>query len=68
MSSSAARRVPAWRRVTQGESRWPVVAAILVALALQVSLPDQLTLLSRWLLPGLELALVGDPVDLARQV
>jgi hypothetical protein len=45
---------PAWARITCGESRWPVVAAILVALVLQVSLPDQLALPSRWLLPGIE--------------
>ncbi len=50
--------VPAWLRVTRGESRWPVAAAIVVAVLLQVALPDRLTLASRWLLPGLELALL----------
>ena len=50
--------LPAWMRRTEGERRWPVAVAILVAIALQVALPDQLVLQSRWLLPSLELALV----------
>ena len=50
--------VPAWLRVTRGESRWPVAAAIVVAIGLQVALPDNLVLASRWLLPGIELALL----------
>jgi hypothetical protein len=50
---------PAWQRITGGESRWPVVAAILVALGLQLTLPDQLAMVSRWLLPGLELAVLA---------
>ncbi|MGH3571394.1 MAG: hypothetical protein ACRDUW_06145, partial [Pseudonocardiaceae bacterium] len=50
--------VPAWLRRTEGESRWPVAAAIVVAIALQLALPDQLVLQSRWLLPGLELAVL----------
>lgn len=50
--------VPAWLRVTRGESRWPVAAAIVVAIGLQVALPDNLVLVSRWLLPGIELALL----------
>ena len=50
--------VPAWLRRTRGESRWPVAAAIMVAIALQLALPDRLVAQSRWLLPGLELALL----------
>lgn len=50
--------VPAWLRVTRGENRWPVAAVIVVAIALQVALPDRLALQSRWLLPSLELALL----------
>jgi len=49
---------PAWKRITRGESRWPVVAAIVVALVLQVTLPDQLALPSKWLLPGIELVVL----------
>ncbi|MDQ2883978.1 MAG: DUF1345 domain-containing protein [Actinomycetota bacterium] len=64
--------VPAWLRRTEGESRWPVVAAIMVAIALQLALPDQLVLQSRWLLPGLELAvlialIVASPARLNRE-
>jgi uncharacterized membrane protein len=49
----------------RGESRWPAAAAIVVAIALQIVLPEHLVsplrwllpgLDSRWLLPGLELA------------
>ncbi|HEY4008480.1 MAG TPA: hypothetical protein VGM60_25295 [Pseudonocardia sp.] len=50
--------LPAWLRVTRGENRWPVAAVIVVAILLQVALPDRLTLQNRWLLPGLELALL----------
>ncbi|NMH99321.1 DUF1345 domain-containing protein [Pseudonocardia sp. K10HN5] len=53
-----AARVPAWLRVTRGESRWPVAAVIVVAIGLQVALPDRLALQSRWLLPALEVALL----------
>jgi hypothetical protein len=49
---------PAWLRPTAGENRWPVAGCILVAILLQVVLPDRLTLLNRWLLPMLELALL----------
>jgi hypothetical protein len=49
---------PAWLRPTAGENRWPVAGAILVAIVLQMALPDRLSLLNRWLLPALELALL----------
>ena len=50
--------VPAWLRDTRGESRWPVAGMIVVAIALQLALPDRLTLVSKWMLPGLEAALL----------
>jgi uncharacterized membrane protein len=50
--------VPAWLRATRGESRWPVAGIVVVAIALQLALPDRLTLLSRWLMPSLEAALL----------
>jgi hypothetical protein len=37
--------LPAWRRRTQGELRWPVAVTTAVAIALQVFVPDKLTLL-----------------------
>ncbi len=52
--------VPAWRRVTQGEPRWPVCVAVLVAIALQLSLPDHLAVHPRGLLPVVQaLVLIG---------
>ena len=57
-SVTALGRVPAWLRVTKGESRWPVAAAMVVAIGLQVALPDRLTLVSRWLMPTLEAGLL----------
>lgn len=50
--------VPAWRRVTRGETRWAVSAVILVAVALQLMLPHRLAFQPYWLLPVLELALL----------
>lgn len=65
-------RIPAWLRVTRGENRWPVAAAIVVAIGLQLALPDRLVLQSRWLLPGLELAMligliIASPVRFDRE-
>jgi len=52
--------VPAWRRVTRGETRWAVSGAVLVAILLQVFLPNHLAPRPRWLLPVFEgLLLVG---------
>src|SRR5947209_5438933 len=50
--------VPAWKRLTAGEPRWPVTVAIAVALTLQGLLPEHLVLGPRWLLPSLGGALV----------
>ena len=48
--------VPAWRRSTRGEHRWPVTISVIIAIVLQRLLPDQLALrpLPTWLLPVLE--------------
>jgi uncharacterized membrane protein len=52
--------VPAWRRATEGEHRLPVAAAVALAIALQLVLPDRLVIGPTWLLPTLEgLLLVG---------
>jgi len=50
--------VPAWRRVTEGEPRWPVSLGILGAIAMQVTLPDHLAPHPRWVMPALEFALL----------
>src|SRR5438270_5180518 len=44
--------LPAWRRLTQGETRWPVTVAVAAALAMQATLPNYLVLGPRWLLPS----------------
>jgi hypothetical protein len=64
-------RVPAWRRPTRGEHRWPSIVAITAAIAVQLLLPDRLILHPRWLLPGVEIALavgliVANPVRMIR--
>ena len=45
--------VPAWRRLTDGESAWPVRIAVAVATTLQVMLPNQYEIPPTWLLPTL---------------
>jgi len=65
--------LPAWRRKTRGEPRWPVTLSVLVAIVLQVLLPQHLTQpLPRWLLPALEAALlaglsIANPVRIERR-
>ena len=49
---------PAWRRDTAGEPRWHVTVLVVVALALQLTLPSRLGLQPRLLLPGIEVALL----------
>ncbi|MCW2642114.1 MAG: putative rane protein [Dactylosporangium sp.] len=49
---------PAWLRPTEGEPRWPVALAIVVAIGLQLAIPARLAIPPRWLLPALELALL----------
>jgi uncharacterized membrane protein len=55
---AGAKLVPAWRRITQGEPRWPVSLAVLVAIALQLSLPQRFAVHPRWLLPAAEFVLL----------
>ena len=65
--------IPGWLRPHPGESRVLVALAILVAAAFQLLLAPQFTVLRpRWLLPGLEVALLAsltaiNPVRLTRQ-
>jgi hypothetical protein len=64
-------RIPAWRRPTSGEHRWPSILAITAVIVVQLLLPDRLILHPRWLLPGVEIALavgliVANPVRLRR--
>jgi uncharacterized membrane protein len=50
---------PAWRTVSEGESRWPVVVAVLGAVVLQLTLPDDLAVHPRWLLPALQVLVLA---------
>jgi hypothetical protein len=51
--------VPAWRRVTQGEIRWPVTITVAAAIALQVAVPGRLVLVTpTWILPAVQGALL----------
>jgi hypothetical protein len=64
--------VPAWLRPTGPENRLPVAASIVVAIALQILLSQRFGLHPRWLLPLLEIAMLGiltaiNPVRLSRR-
>jgi uncharacterized membrane protein len=50
---------PAWRRHTPGEHRWPQATAVVVAVALQLILPERLAPQARYVLPALEIVLLG---------
>jgi hypothetical protein len=51
--------LPAWRRKTDGELRWPVALTTAAAIALQVAVPDKLVLVSpSWILPAVQGALL----------
>lgn len=52
--------LPAWQRVTKGEPRWPVSVAVVVSIALQITLPQGVAFRPRWLLPAAQaLMLIG---------
>ena len=45
--------LPAWRRRTQGELRWPVTLVTAVGIALQLAVPERLLLISpAWIFPA----------------
>jgi uncharacterized membrane protein len=51
--------VPAWKRRTDGETRWQVTACTAVAIALQIAVPGRLAMLRPvWILPALQGALL----------
>jgi uncharacterized membrane protein len=64
--------LPAWRRVTDGEARWPVSLAVAIAITLQILLPDQVANKHRWILPAaasvlLVALIVSNPRRITRQ-
>jgi hypothetical protein len=58
VEAAATQPAPAWRRRTPGERRWPAALAVLVAIALQLLLPDVIVPVTRLLLPVVEAALL----------
>jgi hypothetical protein len=65
-------KLPGWLRKTSGESRWPVTVGVAIAIVMQVVLPDRYALHPKFLLPGLELALLlgligANPVRFQRE-
>ena len=65
--------IPAWRRRTRGEQRWPITASVVVAIVLQMLLSNSLNKpLPHLLLPLLEIALgiflsIANPVRVERR-
>lgn len=51
-------RLPAWLRPGDPENRWPVLIALVTAMALQLAVPRQHTVVPRWPLITLEALLV----------
>jgi uncharacterized membrane protein len=48
-------QLPAWRRKTPGEVRWPVTVCVAVGIALQTAVPDRLVLVHPvWVLPAVQ--------------
>ncbi len=63
--------LPSWLRPGDPESRWPVLFALITAIVVQRLIPEQYTLVPRWPLISLEVALVLvllvlNPVRLSR--
>lgn len=58
LAEAEQRLLPAWRRITRGETRWASSAAVLAAVALQLALPARFAIHPQWLTPGIELALL----------
>ena len=50
--------IPAWRRHTRGEQRWPFAVAVVAMIGLQLFLPERLSAGPRWALPVLEVAMI----------
>jgi uncharacterized membrane protein len=73
-AADSVHNLPAWRRTTRGEPRWPVTISVVVAVVLQLRLPDQLSMrpLPVFLLPVLEIGVlvglaIANPVRIERR-
>ena len=58
LAQDAERHVPSWLQPGDPENRWPVVLAILAAVALQRAIPERYTVVPRWPLIAMELLLL----------
>src|ERR1700724_1747295 len=64
-------RLPAWLRPANPESRWPVLLALIAAIAMQRAIPQRYTVVPRWPLIAMEvlllvILLILNPVKLTR--
>jgi uncharacterized membrane protein len=50
---------PFWRGLTRGEQRWPFALAFAVMIALQLTLPERYSLGVWWVLPAIEVIVIG---------
>ncbi|WP_433719950.1 hypothetical protein ACQP2Y_33905 [Actinoplanes sp. CA-051413] len=50
---------PFWRRLSRGEQRWPFALAIAVMIGLQLTLPERYSLGAWWVLPAVEVVVIG---------
>ena len=71
LAREAEHRLPAWLRPGNPESRWPVLLALIAAIAMQRAIPERYTVVPRWPLIALEVLLlvvllVLNPVKLTR--
>jgi hypothetical protein len=58
LAKDAAQMLPAWLRPGNPESRWPVLVALLSAIVMQGAIPKRYTVVPRWPLLAMEVALV----------
>lgn len=71
LAKDAAQMLPAWLQPGNPESRWPVLVALLSAIVMQGAIPRRYTIVPRWPLLAMEIALVVvlliiNPVRLTR--
>jgi len=59
VTASSESHLPAWRLSGRGESLWPLRATLVVAIVLQVILPEDFALRPRWGLLAVEVVLLG---------
>ena len=56
--------IPAWRRESGGELRWPVTGIVLLTVISQFTIPAEFTLGPSWLMPGVEMLMLAALVAL----